>query len=65
MNDPETEKKKQNLVFSGMFKLRPEYWEEFVFDFKDWPLGVQNLICCETSCRFKAVRVVRIMIMIL
>jgi len=47
--DQEAKKKKrQKLVFSGLFKLRSEDWEEFVFDLKHWPLGVQNLNCCET-----------------
>ena len=47
--DPEAKKKKQKLVFSGLFKLRSaDSWEEFIFDLKHWPLGVQNLICCET-----------------
>ena len=45
----EAMKKKQKLVFSGLFKLRSaDSWEEFVFDLKHWPLGVQNLIYCET-----------------
>ena len=48
-SDPEAKRKKQKLLFSGLFKLRSaDSWEEFVFDLKHWPLGVQNLNCCET-----------------
>ena len=47
ISDPEAKKKKQKLMFCGLFKLKVKNCEEFLFDLKNWPLGVQNLIYCE------------------